>query len=195
MSDRIPKNEYEVSYLHLIFFILILILLLLISFFLGYKTGEKGKCKKIIQQSEKIKKEKTPSLNKQQKKIRSEKALIQAPSEKKTAAEKKAVEQKKEEPQKQAISKRAEKKEEKKRVYKKGYYVQVAAAKDLQSAKKEAKKYRKYFKITIFAPAETDKRKFYRLRTGPFRTRAQAKNFLKKIKDRYKIKGFIVQVD
>ncbi len=204
MNDRIPKNEYEVSYLHLIFFVLIFILLLLISFFIGYKTGEKGKCKKVESILVKGKRENTKSISpvkgKGMPEVKTkEKARVEKPVPKVEEKVSRKEELVKKEEKKETIAKKLEKKEgvekSKKKKYRSGYYVQIAAAKDFKLAEKEARKYRKYFKVVIFTPSETDRRKFYRLRTGPFRTKAQAKSFLLKIKSRYKIKGFIVKID
>ena len=197
MSDRIPKNEYDVSYFHLIFFSLILILLLLISFFIGYKTGERKSCKKNIKKVEKkvsgksnlqvsTTKNKT-SIKKAEKKVESVKVN--------TSKEKKIVEKKKTSQKQKVKSEEGKQKKLITQTYRKGYYVQIAASQDLSTAKKEAKKYRKYFKVVIFYPKPTDDQKWYKLRTGPFKMRKQAKNYLLKLKNRYKIKGFIVKVE
>ena len=202
MNERIPKSEYEVSYLHLVFFILIFILLLLISFFIGYKTGEKGKCKKVESslvkaKSKRIKtvsSEKKISMIMGKKQAKVENPVIQLGEGEAPKVEVKRNVVKKETKVKKAKNKVTPKKS-KKKLYRSGYYVQIAAVKDLRSAEKEAKKFRKHFKVVIFTPSKAEKRKFYRLRTGPFRTKAQAKSFLLKIKSRYKIKGFIVKID
>ncbi len=195
MSDRIPKNEYEVSYLHLIFFILLIVLLLLIAFFIGYKTGEKRVCKKEVAIVEKVNnkkaqkpQKKNSSLEKNKKKdvVKEKiKKQIVEKTEQKVKNVEQEVKKTKEKtiPQKETIT------------YKKGYYVQIAATQDLATAKKNAKKYRKYFKVIIFYPKESDDVKWYKLRTGPFKTRQQAKNYLLKLKNRYKIKGFITKVE
>ena len=202
MTERIPKNEYEVSYLHLIFFILLIILLLLISFFIGYKTGEKRVCKskvtvkeKINTKQNKVEKKIKPQLNKT---LKTEKKPENI-TDKTTVAQNPTPEKVKEmkPPIKKEIKKveKTKKEEIQKPKYKKGYYVQVAATQDLVTAKKDAKKYRKHFKVIIFYPKESDQKKWYKLRTGPFKTKAQAKNYLLKLKNRYKIKGFIVKVE
>ncbi len=195
MSDRIPKNEYEVSYLHLIFFILIIVLLLLIAFLIGYKTGEKRVCKKEnpIVEKVRIKKEQIPIKKKTSSKKVVKKEFPKEETEKPLTEN---IKQKVEniEPEVKKNKEKAIAKKEK-ITYKKGYYVQVAATQDLTTAKKDAKKYRKYFKVIIFYPKESDKVKWYKLRTGPFKTRKQAKSYLSKLKNRYKIKGFIIKVE
>ncbi len=200
MSDGLPKSEYDVNYLQIIIFVIIFISLLLLSFFAGYYAGKKSAVKtgnnqkkEEIFKSEQKKKSVEPSKLK--------KAVIKKqPEITKKNKQEKEVKPKEITPVKTLSPKKQEKigKKEvqtKKRVYRKGYYIQVAAFKDLNSAKKKVKKYRRKFKVIIYYPTKDDKRKWYRLWIGPYSDKTKVKNALIRLKKEFGIKGFIRKLD
>jgi cell division septation protein DedD len=200
MSDRLPRTEYDVNYLQIIVFIIVFISLLLISFFAGYYAGKKssGQEKEILQTKKKgeIKKIAQRKPNNSEKSDTSsfqpQKRIEQKTEKKRESLEITPVKQKiKKKPIKKVINKKGISK----RSYRKGYYIQIAAFKDLNSAKKKAKRYRRKFKIIIYYPKPEDTTKWYRLWIGPYSNKTSLNKTLKRLKKEFGKKGFIRKID
>ncbi len=198
MSDRLPRTEYDVNYLQIIVFVFVFISLLIISFFAGYYAGKKSseQKKEIIQTKKKGGIEKTTqrklgTIEKSGHSDKIKRDVGQKPEKKQE--NKNIVSVKKETGKKQV--KKEDRKKIHKRNYRRGYYIQVAAFKDLNSAKKKAKRYRRKFKVIIYYPKPEDTTKWYRLWIGPYSNKRILNKTLERLKKEFGKKGFVRKID
>jgi len=200
MTEDKPKKEYDISYFHVIIFILALVVLFLISFFAGYYAGKSSLPEqKIEPKKNKIVAEKGNTKSDLRVKKTQKKEEVKLPKEDVTDIEGKR--EKKQEANKIKTDDNKEllkdiSNDDKAVEYRKGFYVQVAAEKSLNVAKKKADTFRKEFGVVIFYPFPKEDENWYRVRIGPFQEREEAQEVVDKVKSKYGVKDcWIIKVD